>query len=325
MIKNRTIIDTAIYNLAEAMGGNTPKWRNSATGDGVLSLQGFNFCCLVRSVLNTTTMQSLVNQCKSVAKDLPSLLVVGEASQLMMQRAQEYGVNVLESSGNCLIVIKDKLYINISGRRSVFKNQSVGLDFKEAGLKVLFTLLTLDENKVPTIRTLSEKSGASVGTVKNVLDTLVANKFIFTSSKGKFLKNLSELVDLWVTTYNNQQRADNIIGHAKWHIDSNDWMQVSLPEGMTWGGDCGAYQLTQYMKPEEFCIYSDAAPSELVKTRAIIPHKEGNIVIYRKFWNGELNERAKAIIYYADLLNSDSSRSHEAAQKLRDERLTYTE
>lgn len=92
-----------------------------------------------------------------------------------------------------------------------------------------------------------------------------------------------------------------------------------LPEGMYWGGDCGANLVDGYLIPGEFEIYSDVASSLLLRTGAVMPAPNGEIHIYKKFWIGEskLNLAPKLVIY-ADLMGAGDSRCHEAALRIKE-------
>ena len=53
------------------------------------------------------------------------------------------------------------------------------------------------------------------------------------------------------------------------------WKEMLLPEGMYWGGDCGANLVDGYLIPGEFEIYSDVASSLLLRTGAVMPAPNG--------------------------------------------------
>lgn len=195
------------------------------------------------------------------------------------------------------------------------------MNFKAQGLKVVFYLLTSEDAVIPTMRVLSEESGASLGTVKNVMDILTSNGYVFESLKGKCLNNRLRLLEEWVMMYNQQQRVKNVIGRASFVKDKNGWENILLPEGTMWGGECGAYLHNGYLRPGAFCIYSSVPVRNLVQTGAIVPNSTGDVVVYEKFWKGELTARGEALLFYADMVSTDDSRCFEAATKLKNEEL----
>ena len=54
----------------------------------------------------------------------------------------------------------------------------------------------------------------------------------------------------------------------------------------------------------------------------LMPHKEGNVQVYEKFWKqDEEPETAPDILVYADLMNTQDSRCIETAKMIYDERI----
>lgn len=292
--------------------------------DGIVDINGKEFVVLTKSTVTSASISSIQKRFNQIQEPINKLLIAGQISSAMMERLRESSINVLESTGNCMIYVPSDLYLHIvrnTGSRVPLKSSNMG--FRDAGAAVLFTLLSRIDTKIPTLRKLSELSLASVGTVKHVLDTLQANHYVFDTPNGRFLKDRPRLLEEWVTIFNQQIRGSLVFGHAMWVGDSKDWKTVSLPEGAIWGGEAGAFLVNGYLTPASFCIYGDFRLGDLVKSKYIIPNNSGDIVLYRKFWAGELSEEAQALLFYADLLNTGNSRCIEAAELLRNERLSY--
>lgn len=92
---------------------------------------------------------------------------------------------------------------------------------------------------------------------------------------------------------------------------------MNLPEGMLWGGDCGAYLTDGYLVPGSFEIYTSKPSAMLMTTGMVMPNENGEITLYQKFWNDDNDTKvAPKLIIYADLMNSGDSRQIEAAQRL---------
>lgn len=324
MIKNNSLIETAVERLSALIGNWQVRMDETCTQEcaALLWIGRHKFRCDVRQVVNSSNILTVIDDCRR--RDV-QLLIVGNASRTTMERLESEGINVMDANGNCIINIPERLFINIAGIKTDRVTLNDGLNFRSPGITVVFSLLCLERQQIPTIRELASMSGASVGTVKHVLDVLQGNGFVLSREDCRFLKNRNRLLDEWVDLYNRQQRSELVAGRASWIEGSRDWQRLDLPDGMMWGGEPGAFVMNGYMTPEAFCIYSDRPVRDIVATKAIVPNKNGEVVFYRKFWNEDLTERGMALICYADLINQSNSRCMEAARRIRDERLAYSE
>lgn len=324
MIKDNHLTEMAVERLSALIGTWNVRIDETCTQENavLLWIGRHKFRCDVKKVVNSSNILSVIDDCR--IRNI-QLLIVGNASRTTMERLEKDGINVMDANGNCIINVQEKLCINIAGVKTDRTAQDDSLNFRTAGITVLFSLLSLEKQQIPTIRELASMSGASVGTVKHVLDVLHGNGFVFSNGESRFIKNRNRLLDEWVDLYNRQQRNGLMTGRASWLEGSRDWQQTVLPDGMMWGGEPGAFLMNSYMTPEEFCIYSERPVRDVIATKSIVPNKNGEVVFYQKFWKGELTEQGRALICYADLINRSNSRCMDAARRIRDERLAYSE
>lgn len=95
------------------------------------------------------------------------------------------------------------------------------------------------------------------------------------------------------------------------------WSAMELPEGMYWGGESAANMIDSYLEPGSYDIYSDVPAANLMRTAFVKLNAEGEIGIYRKFWNWKTdNKLVPLILVYADLMGSGNSRCLEMAKRL---------
>ena len=66
----------------------------------------------------------------------------------------------------------------------IFAKEKVYPIFQDVGIKVIFYLLQDKNNIDKTYREIQENTGVALGTVKNVIDELVARNFILVTDKG---------------------------------------------------------------------------------------------------------------------------------------------
>lgn len=97
----------------------------------------------------------------------------------------------------------------------------------------------------------------------------------------------------------------------------NEWKNIALPKGMSWGGEPAANLTDGYLQPGIFDIYTEIPAAHLIRTGVVKQDANGEIHLYNKFWNWETDNRTvPAILIYADLMGSGNSRCLEAAQRM---------
>lgn len=205
------------------------------------------------------------------------------------------------------------------GEKNVFANEKAYPVFQDAGIKVIFYLLQDKNNVNKAYREIQENTGVALGTVKNVIDELVARNFILPTNKGRILKNRKALLDLWVENYNQVLKPKLLIGRMAFRTNEQriKWLTMELPEGMYWGGESAAQMIDNYLEPGAFDIYTDVPTAYLMKTGFVKQDANGEIKVYQKFWKWETdNHLVPLILVYADLMGSGNSRCLEAANRL---------
>ena len=175
-----------------------------------------------------------------------------------------------------------------------------------------------DTNINQPYRQISNNTGLSLGTITNVVEELLYEKFVIKTSKGRILKNKRALLDTWQVHFNQTLKPKLLLKTMEF-VDSDsrkDWELIALPDGVCWGGEGGAYLTSKYLIPEQFDIYTEGPSINLMMTRKMRFEENGSIHVYQKFWRSQHERVAPMILIYADLMGSGNSRCIEAAQKL---------
>jgi hypothetical protein len=70
-------------------------------------------------------------------------------------------------------------------------------------------------------------------------------------------------------------------------------------------------------------IYTAEEWNDLIRNYRLVPDKQGNVKVFKKFWkHDEVNENAvHPLLAYADLMNKGDRRCTETAQRIYDEYL----
>ena len=293
--------------------------------DALIQIMNVDFLCEIKGNITATNINTIVNRLQKymATEKRPVLLVAKYINPNMFDKLVELGLNILDCAGNCYIRYMNGnipvFHLTNKGEKNVFANEKVYPIFQYAGIKVIFYLLQDKNNVNKAYREIQENTGVALGTVKNVIDELVARKFILVTDKGRILKNRKALLDLWVENYNQVLKPKLMMGRMTFRTNEqrNKWKAMELPEGMYWGGESAANMIDNYLEPGAFDIYTDVPTAYLMKTGFVRQDANGEIKVYQKFWKWETeNHLVPLILVYADLMGSGNSRCLEAANRL---------
>lgn len=301
--------------------------ENGAYGnfDALVQIMNVDFLCKIKGNITATNINTIVNHLQKymAIENRPVLLVAKYINPNMFDKLVGLGLNILDCAGNCHIRYMNGnipvFHLINKGEKNVFANEKAYPVFQDAGIKVIFYLLQDKNNINKAYREIQENTGVALGTVKNVIDELVARNFILVTDKGRILKNRKALLDLWVENYNQVLKPKLLMGRLAFRTNEQriKWLAMELPEGMYWGGESAANMIDNYLEPGAFDIYTDVPTAYLMKTGFVRQDANGEIKVYQKFWKWETeNHLVPLILVYADLMGSGNSRCLETANRL---------
>ena len=263
----------------------------------------------------------------------PGILMTEYITPQMAEKLKELDIPFLDVAGNVYLRTPTN-FIYVTGRKKPkgLTTQGDNRAFRAAGLKVIFTLLTLHgQLKAPT-REIAYNAGVSNGTVGNILKDLEQLGFIYRSkTKGLVLENKDRLIDNWVEAYPRELRPQ--LKAQRFHILNPDWWKEFTydrwQKNQMWlGGDPAAALLTKYLYPEKITIYGRP---DFKKLAQIIgqPMRDanGNFELLEPFWKFETEELDEAhricppLLVYADLIATGDARHLDAAKIIREKYL----
>ena len=293
--------------------------------DALVQIMNVEFLCEIKRDITAANINTFANRLRDYAAtgNRPVLLVAKYINPNMFDRLVGMGLNILDCAGNCHIRYMNGnipvFHLINKGEKNVFAKEKAYPVFQEAGIKVIFYLLQDKDNVNKAYREIQENTGVALGTVKNVLDELVARNFILVTEKGRILKNRRALLDLWIENYNQVLKPKLLMGRLAFRTNEQrtNWHAMELPEGMYWGSESAVNMIDNYLEPGAFDIYADVPTAYLMKTGFVRQDTNGEIKVYQKFWKWETeNHLAPLILIYADLMGSNNSRCLEAANRL---------
>lgn len=192
--------------------------------------------------------------------------------------------------------------------------------YQTSGLKILFTLLCnpgLENTDYRKIATMADVALGSVGWVMR--DLKLAGYLVDMGKSERTLTRKEELLKNWVSNYHDQLQPKLQLGRYA-ALDNNWWKNFLMPENTLWGSEYAAKEMTNYLKPENYTLYTDELRPEFLLKNKLHRSAEGTIEILQKFWAFDGNWTKQNIVppllVYADLIASQSGRNIETAKMI---------
>lgn len=323
MYREIDILYEAIANLEENTGLKIAVETSREEYDAVIHIDDQIFYVETKANVRKSSIGIVLSRLKDQRKNENWLLIADYLAKDVTVTLQQENLNYLDTAGNAFIKA-GKLFIFVEGKKKGSiekKNQSY--IFQEVGLKLLLFLISDFENLQLSYRALAEKTNISLGSVSNIFSGLKDGNFIIKSKNKRVLKNMDVLLERWVIAYNEILKPRVL--RKKFRF-ANESSNLLLPEniqlGFLWGGESAANIITGYLKPSNHTIYYDGELSSLLNQLKLIPDNNGNVEVYNTFWTEDLKlkypKTAPALVVYADLMGTESSRNAEAAKIILD-------
>lgn len=332
MYRNQDFIYEAVTNLEKLIDIPIDIETSRANYDAILNIKNIQFVVEAKSAMRTSNQGLVLSQLEEIRNrsNKPIILIAQYISKEAANQLKEREFNYIDIAGNAFVK-KDDLVIYIEGqkrRRATLTNQSRA--FQEAGVKIIFHLLSEPENLQDSYRTIAQKVGVSLGSVSNVMAELEELNYLIKTNEKRVLKNKEELLERWLVEFNTVLKPRIIRSRMKF-IDSDmaqNWRHTLLSQTggeILLGGEPAGAILTDNLRPQEFTIYSNLELPEIAKTLRLVPDKTGNVEVRQKFWqNNNWNQNTvPALLIYTDLMNSGYGRNVEIANQIFENELQH--
>ncbi len=300
--------------------------------DALLRIKNEQFLIEAKSAVRTSNQGLVLSQLQEMknSNSRPIILIAEYISKMAAKELKERLINYIDVAGNAFIK-HDDLVIYIEGQKKPKRektNQSRA--FQEAGLKILFHLLSKPEHLQDSYRKIAEKADVSIGSVSNVMAELEDLNFLLKTNEKRVLKNTTELLERWLVEFNSVLRP-RIIRKRMRFMDSDyvqHWRNINTHTNLgtiLWGGEPGGAILTNNLRPEHFTLFTDLELSELAKVFRLVPSETGEIEVLQKFWKNDFDETrvAPPLLIYTDLINSGYGRNIETAKQILENELQH--
>jgi hypothetical protein len=332
VMKGTEIVYIAIENLiktAEVDGNWEDQIHNEL--DGVLTLFIGNekvvFNAEIKKELRNHQLTQLEHDAR---KNPPFMIIAGRIFPGIKEQLRRLKIAYLEANGNVFFHENRFRYFIEAKKPLQTPKENRNRAFTKTGVKVLFHFLLKPEVINLPHREIGEITGVAHGNIAYIFNGLKENGFLARLDKNTYqLTNKKELLDKWMVAFKETLQPTLEIGRFRFVNDENfiHWRNVQLREGETlWGGEPAGDLLTNYLRPGELTIYTKETRNELIRNYRLIPDQNGDIRIYRQFWNKKDIENQNTVpplLVYTDLINTGNNRCQENARIIWDKHLAH--
>jgi len=323
-MNKKDVIEQGFKYLEEELGKKNIKWGKIVQaepdpgGDAVFIIGDQKFEILTKNEVRPNDIGHFAQLRKYIQKlIIAANYITPNAKELL----REKDINYVDRKGNMRFK-HDDIHIFIDG----IHNQPPTEDrknraFTKAGIKVVFQIL-LDTNLInATYRELATKCEVALGTIPKVIEGLKEEGFLIKADKDVWLlTDYEELLKRWQQEY--VRKLKPTLFMCKYRATDKEfeknWKQLKLKGYATWGGEPAGDFYTKYLKPEIFTLYTNQTQQAIMRAYRWVPDEDGDIVIYKTFWNYPDDEKyyVPPLLAYADLMGTGDGRCVETANMI---------
>lgn len=322
------LIRKVLYNqqlgMDVSVGSGNAETDSAFRADAILAIGGENVLVEVKRSIEPQSLRSIIERYRPAEK--PVLVVAEYISPKAKELLIEKGFNYLDKAGNIFLHLPGIRIRDEGHRNSPVSEGYRNRAFTRAGMAVVFQLLMDPQAVNDTQRSLSHKAGVSLGTIPKVLEQLKNEQYVMPLDSTKMvLVNYEGLLKRWT-------------GAAREKLFGTNTEHCFQPLGRTcdqllrdnpfngdalWGGEPGAALLTNYLRPENFVLYTSLSERELLKKYKLQRTPMGKLHVRMPFWSNapENAEHVHPILIYAELVSSGDGRNRETAEMIFDEHI----
>lgn len=333
MYPNNDYIYDASGALEQLTGLNITIESRRNEYDGIIDINGYVFTVEAKNELrkeNKGFLYSRLDELKAKTKR-PVLIIAKYITSDVALELRVNGISYLDVAGNCFIK-HEELLLHIVGQK-IHKKEKTNQTkaFQEAGIKIIFNMLSNPLNLLLSYRELAELADVSIGSVSNVMTELEEQNFILKTKLKRVLKNKPALLERWVVAYQDVLRPRLVKKQMRFIKPETiqSWQDINLhnDEGLTlWGAEPAAALLTKQLIPEKFNIYTTESWQSIGHDLGLVPDVNGKVEVLQIFWRqGQINneQTVPPLLVYADLIGSGFSRNIEIAQIILENELHF--
>jgi hypothetical protein len=257
----------------------------------------------------------------------PLILFAPYVSREMGALLASHGINFVDRVGNCHLDLGGSYVGHVEGRKQR-QSPDVPAGIRAPGFRLVFALLVEPDLLNAPTRELARASGASLGTVSNVLRRLEQDRILVRTKSKRHLVKRDDLIERWIAGYAETLRPQIFAGR----FQTPDKDPASLEDRVArllgrdgtwaWGGAAAAFRLTKHYRSDETVLHVEASSSDLPKRLKAIPDSAGRFILMGVpgplAFRGQVPHTVHPLLIYTELVLTGSDRAREAASELRE-------
>jgi hypothetical protein len=256
------------------------------------------------------------------------LLMAPHIGQPMGQHLAERGINYIDLSGNCHVVLGDAYIASVAGRKPQAAQGPQSKGMRTPGYQVLFALLADPALMQAPVRELAEAAGVSRQPAANVRGWLLDRGLAVRRGK-RFAwspPRMREALDLWIAGYVTSVRPKLLLGTYRTRDKSESARRRRIAPVLReacdwrWGGETAGYLLTRHYKGSRTVVHVLEPPADLAERLQAVRSRDGDLVLLRApgptSMLGAKADTAHPLLVYTEMMATDDERVREAAQEV---------
>jgi hypothetical protein len=262
---------------------------------------------------------------------LPILVMARYVPRPTGEQFVEAGINFLDRAGNMHLALGTNYERTVLGRLEPNKTQE-HRRVTAAEIQMLFLFASQPESVWWPVRDLAPRAGVSKSKAAEVRNELVQAGVVRRDRRDYQFQMSAATEELLVTGYSQVLRPKLMVGRFRSpERDISDFLTKlptavgeSPPSYAVTGGPAAELLQHFYRGPEFPLFLRDGGPT-IQRQLRLLPDRQGPIVLMRAFGEVVFGEEVSSIrlarrwLIYAELLNAEDPRAHEAAVEFRRE------
>jgi hypothetical protein len=324
-------------DFVKAVDFARPSRSHDQTFDGTLKIRTpkgtYAFVVETKtSYLDRSVLNALINRAnaRTTPHREPLLLLARYVPAPSAEKLIEAGINFVDLAGNMHLALNKDYVRTVLGNKETRAQSSRILT--PARIQLLFALAAKPEAANWSVRQLSDIAGVGKSNVAQLRRQLVAGGLLKSSKRGYALAPEKELEEELLRGYDRILRPKLLIGRFRTQESAPEALFKKLKpvfgnSSVEWSitGGPAASLLQHFYQGIEVPVFVNVLPDEAKRELRMLPDKAGPIIFLRAF--GQLtrwrNIQGMDIphpwLVYAELMQSEDPRAHEAAALLKRE------
>lgn len=293
--------------------------------DGLARVNKHLVAIAVKAEITPQQVTGIANRLSPYLEKEHAMVIANYITPEAKELLKEKQLNYLDKAGNIYLKLPD-LLIQLEGNKTnSLAPEYRSRAFSKSGGAVVFQFL-MDPSLVNAPqRLIAQYAGVSLGTIPRVFEGLHKDGFLVKLDQTKWqLVDYEKLINKWVEVLNDKiLPAHYLQQYQPGSKPLGQFMDEHQIGGETqWGGEPAAALMTRYLRPEKFTLFT-ANDQELIQKYKLIPSTQGEIAVYKKFWNHSEAEKEHVhpVLVYAQLMGTRDSRNIETAEILFNEHI----